>query len=209
MTRRAIIFTPAMFGIGLGVLAACQTRRDAPPTESAPKSETASHPSAQVAKAAETRPASRTWEARGVRVSVPAGWQEKKNPDYELYLVPAGAEASASDEDARITFDVPDLPPHLPWMIQMSRVEHDYEADLKKVHPDLKVDEASDVKMPGTIARLVKTSWRQKGAGHEDVALLMIHASGVYILDARAGEKRAAEVKAVFEGMRESIQWVK
>jgi len=142
-------------------------------------------------------------------VTCPAGWQEKKDPDFELYLIPPGAKFSGTDEDARITFDVPDLPPHLPWMIQMSRIHHDYVADLKKVHPDLKEDEATDVKIADATARLVKSSWHQNGVAYEDVALLMIHASGVYILDARAGDKRLAETKAAFEGMRDSMQWTK
>jgi len=208
MTRRVMIFTPALFGAGLVVLAACQTRRESPPPETSTKTESV-HPAAPVANAAESRPASHVWEARGVRVTVPAGWQEKKNPDYELYLVPVGGAPSSSDDDARITFDVPDLPPHLPWMLQMSRIEHDYEADLKKTHPDLKVDAAGDSKVPDAIARLVKSSWHQNGVRHEDVALLMVHANGVYILGMRAGERRSAEVNAAFEGVRGSMQWVK
>ena len=209
MIRRAFIFVPAMFGAGLGVMAACQTRREAPLAETQADTHAAVQPAAPVAKAAQTRPASRTWEARGVRVTVPAGWEEKKNPDYELYLILAGAAPSPSDEDVRITFDVPDLPPHLPWMIQMSRVERDYEADLKKEHPDLKVEEASDVKIPETIARLVRATWHQSGILHQDMALLMIHASGVYILDARAAEKQMPETKAAFEAMCASIVWKK
>jgi len=96
MRRRVVIFTPAVLGVALGVLAACQTRRETPPpTETTAKDEVPSHsgsngPAAPVANAAATRPASHTWEARGVRVTVPAGWQEKNNPDYELYLVPPG-----------------------------------------------------------------------------------------------------------------------
>src|SRR5579859_490339 len=201
MTRRVLIFTPAVLGAGLGVLAACQTRRESPPMEMTTTSDSLVLPAAPVANAAETRPASHTWEARGVRVSVPAGWREQKNPDYELYLIPAGATPSAPDEDARITFDVPDLPPHLPFMLQMSRIEHDYEADLKKAHPDLKVDQAADVKIPEATARLIESSWHQNGVRHEDEALLMVHANGVYIMGMRAGEKRLAEVKAAYEGM--------
>ncbi len=208
MARRITVLTPAILGIALGVLAACQTRREAPPTETSAKTESAAHPAAPVANPAPARPASHVWEARGVRVTVPTGWQEKKNPDYELYLLPVTAPPS-SDEDARVTFDVPDLPPHLPWMIQMSRIEHDYEADLKKTHPDLKVDEAGDAKIPDATARLVKSSWRKDGIRHQDVALLMIHASGVYILGARSTENRASEVNAAFESVRESMQWTK
>jgi len=208
MARRIFIFTPAALGVALGVLAACQTRRD-PPTENSSKTtESPAHPAAPVANATESRPASHTWEAHGVRVKVPADWVEKKNPDYEMFLVPAGA-APASDEDARITFDVPDLPPHLPWMLQMSRIEHDYQADLKKAHPDLKIDASEDAKIPDATARLVKSSWHENGVTHHDTALLMTHANGVYILGMRATEKNLADVTSAYEGVRASMQWVK
>ena len=209
MRRRVVIFTPAVLGVALGVLAACQTRHETPPPTETTTSEVPNHPAAPVANAAVTRPASHMWEARGVRVTVPAGWQEKKNPDYELYLVPPGVTSSPPDEDERITFDVPDLPPHLPFMLQMSRIEHDYEADLRKTHPDRKVDEAGDAKIPEATARLVKSSWHQNGVRHEDVALLIVHANGVYILGMRAGEKRLVEVTAAYEGVRQSMQWAK
>jgi hypothetical protein len=203
MIRRTLVIPPAILGAGISFLAACQSHRERPPAASpAPASEPAPF------AAAETKPSSHVWEARGVRVTCPPGWQEKKDPDFELFLVPPGAGQSSGD-DARITFDVPDLPPHMPWMIQMSRVEHDYEADLKKAHPDVKFDTATDIKLPNTVARLVQSSWHQNGIVHEDTALLMIHASGVYILDAQAGGKQLPPTRAAFESMRASLQWTK
>ncbi|HEY8749737.1 MAG TPA: hypothetical protein VIM11_17270 [Tepidisphaeraceae bacterium] len=211
MIRRAIVFTPAIFGASLSLLAACQSHHEQPRSETpAPTSEAAPVTESTPAPAttsAETKPASRTWEAKGVRVTIPTGWQEKKDPDFELFLIlPSPAQ---SDDAPRITFDVPDLPPHMSWMIQMARIQHDYEADLKKVHPDLKLDDASDVKIPNTTARLVRSTWHQNGLAHEDTALLMIHANGVYILDAQASEKQLTAVHAAFEAMRASLEWTK
>jgi hypothetical protein len=68
------------------------------------------------------------WGEKGVRLKYPSDWRPKRSPDYELMLIPPGA----AGDDRRITVDIPDLPPHLPWMIQMSRIEHDYVQDLKK-----------------------------------------------------------------------------
>jgi hypothetical protein len=191
--------------MAIGLLAACQTHHD--PVKADPAS--ASIDSSAAVAIAETKPSSHVWEAKGAKVTCPAGWQEKKDPDFELFLSPPGETQPAASAEVRITFDVPDLPPHLPFMIQMSRVEHDYEADLKKAHPDLKLDEATDIKIPNTTARLLHSSWQQNGQTHEDMALLMIHASGVYILDAQAGEKQLAATKAAFESMRESLQFTK
>ena len=115
-----------------------------------------------------TAPSSVLWDksAKGIKLKYPADWQPKKNPDYELMLLPAGA----SKDDRRITVDIPDLPPHLPFMIQMGRVEHDYVQDLKKDHPDLQVQDSVAVKMPESTAKLVRSQWHQNGTVYHDVA---------------------------------------
>jgi hypothetical protein len=142
---------------------------------------------------------------KNVKLAYPGDWKPKKNPDYELMLVPAGA---ASD-DRRITMDVPDLPPHLPFMIQMSRVEHDYLQDLKKEHPDLQVKSSAETKVPETTARIVQSVWHQNGAAYDDVVLLMIHASGVYILDIHTPDAQLAPTRAAFDSVRASLVWTK
>lgn len=154
-------------------------------------------------------PATVTWADSGKRVKLayPADWKSKKDPDYELMLVPAAT--SGPGDDRRITMDVPDLPPHLPFMIQMSRVEHDYVQDLKKEHPDLQVKESSSIKFPESTAKLVWSEWHQSGSAHDDVALLIIHASGVYILDARAPDAQLTPTRAAFDSIRASIVWTK
>lgn len=143
--------------------------------------------------------------AKGVKLKYPADWQPRKNPDYELMLLPAGAAGT----DRRLTMDIPDLPPHLPFMIQMSRVEHDYVQDLKKEHPELRSRDAADVKLPDCTARLVRSSWREGKTEYEDVALLIIHASAVYILDARSDESHLPPTRAAFDSIQSSIQWTR
>lgn len=152
-------------------------------------------------------PAPARWSdaRKNLKLAYPGDWKPKKNPDYELMLVPAGA---ASD-DRRITMDVPDLPPHLPFMIQMSRVEHDYLQDLKKEHPDLQVKSSADAKVPETTARLVQSVWHRNGTAYDDVVLLMIHASGVYILDIHTPEAQLAPTRAAFDSIRASLVWTK
>lgn len=164
-------------------------------------------PAAQLAAASTSAPASVLWDnsAKGIKLTYPADWQPKKNPDYELMLLPAGA----TKEDRRITIDIPDLPPHLPFMIQMGRVEHDYMQDLKKDHPDLQVRESTAVKLPDTVARLVRSSWHQNGTTYHDSALLMIHASAVYIVDAQTEERQVAATSGAFDSVRGSIRWTK
>lgn len=147
------------------------------------------------------------WEnsGKGVRLTYPSDWKPRKNPDYELTLIPIGA----GGDERRITLDVPDLPPHLPWMIQMNRIEHDYLQDLKKAHPDLKLQDDTEAKVPNSIARLVRSNWHEGDLQHDDVVLLIIHASAVYILDARTDHARLSDTRRTFDSVRSSLQWTK
>ncbi|HEY2587578.1 MAG TPA: hypothetical protein VGI81_17665 [Tepidisphaeraceae bacterium] len=202
-----------MFGLASGVLAiaalafGCHWH-----DETAARPERTTEPSAasgpaEPAAAPTSGPTPVQWSDanKNVTLRYPGDWKAMKNPDYELMIVPAGA----AGDDRRITMDVPDLPPHLPFMIQMSRVEHDYVQDLKKEHPDLQVKDSADAKVPESTARLIRSVWHQNGAAWDDVVLLMIHASGVYILDARTPDAQLAPTRAVFDSIRGSLVWTK
>jgi hypothetical protein len=157
--------------------------------------------------AATSQPASVEWDksAKGVKLKYPGDWKPQKNPDYELMLLPADGQKN----DRRITVDIPDLPPHLPFMIRMSRVEHDYLADLKKEHPDLQVKSASDANLADSSARLIQSTWHANKQAYDDVVLLVIHASSVYIFDAQTDEVDLAMTRAAFDSIKASIQWTK
>jgi hypothetical protein len=94
-------------------------------------------------------------------------------------------------------------------MIQIGRVEHDYLADLKKEHPDLKVIESADAKVPDSTARLVRSTWHEGQQAHHDVVLLIVHTSAVFILDAQTDEPHLGETRAAFDGIRSSLKWTR
>jgi hypothetical protein len=183
--------------LALAMTDGCQARPPQKPAATPTTSQTAAAPTSRAAPV--------SWEKRGIKLTYPPPWKPKQSNDYELMLVPAGASA----DEPRITMDIPVLPPHMPWMIQMSRMEQDYLADLKKSYPDVKLIDATDVKIPHANARLVRASWHQGNIVHDDVALLMIHANSVYILDARADEKYLASTRKTFDAVQASIQWSK
>ena len=187
------------------LLASCAGRAAAPNAAPARAPETA--PAAAPASVRTTAPATVAWEdkGRGIRLCYPGDWQPKRSPDYDLMLIQGGA----SPEDRRITLDVPDLPPHLPWMIQMSRIQHDYLEDIRKSHPDLRLDEAADARVPNAVARLVRSSWRQGRQVENDVALLMIHNNAVYILNARADQPHLPATRNAFDSIESSLRWTK
>ena len=162
-------------------------------------------PAIAAGMSATTAPASVSWKKKGVELRYSSDWKSINDPDYELTLIPAGA----TGKKRRITLDVPDLPPHFAWMIQMGRVEHDYVADLKKEHPDLKVIDSTDAKVPDSTARLVRSTWHEGQQAHNDVVLLIIHASAVYILDAQTDEPHLNETRTAFDAIRSSLKWTR
>ena len=158
---------------------------------------------ARPASAPTSRPATVTWEHKGVRLEYPSDWRPKSSADYELMLLPDTGKAA----DRKITFDIPDLPPHLPFMIQIEQVEKGYIEDLKKAHPGLHVDGVSDASRPGSPAKLVRSKWHEDKTTFDDTALLIVHASAVYILDAQGEDSHQAQTLSAFDVIRASIQW--
>lgn len=152
-------------------------------------------------------PASVLWDktSKGIKLHYPADWHPKSNPEYELMLLPPGE----SKGDQRITVDIPDLPPHLPFMIQMSRVEHDYVQDLRKEHPDLKVQQSVGGGVADSTSKLLHSVWHQNGTTYHDRVVLIIHASAVYIVDAQTPETQLDPTVNAFNSIRGSIVWTK
>jgi hypothetical protein len=154
-----------------------------------------------------TGPTPVQWEnvPNGVQIHYPGDWTPKKDPDYELMLLPP----ASSPADRRITIDIPDLPPHLPFMIQMGSVSRGYIDDLRKEHADLYIDEQKDISMPDAKAKLIRSSWTRDKIIHRDVALLIIHASAVYIIDSQCDDAATAATRCTFDSIVGSIRWVK
>jgi hypothetical protein len=152
-----------------------------------------------------TAPALVDYQDKGVHFQYPNNWKPKTDKDYELHLVPAAGDASRN-----VTFDIPDLPPHFSWMIQLSRIESGYVGDLKNKHPDLHVDSAADQAVNGGAkARLVQSSWKADGTTHTDIGLLMMRNDQVYILTCDADAKDLAATRADFDKIMASLRWDK
>ena len=158
-----------------------------------------------LASAPTSRPSDQKYENRpkGIRLTYPGDWHAVKDPDYELMILPNGA----ANDPRHISLDVPDLPPHFPFMLQMDRIAHDYVQDLRKKHPDLKVAGESDEKLPGCVARLVHTQWHQEKQAFDDVVLVIIHANSVYLLNLQSDAPHLPATRATFDSVENSIRW--
>lgn len=122
-------------------------------------------------------------------------------------LVLAPADGATSPQ--RIRLDVPDLPPHFPGMIKLGLIQNGYLDDLRRQHPDLKVDESSERSVPGASARLVRSTWQQNGRPLDDVALMMIHGERVFILSMQADADHLGPTRGAFDQIARSVTWTK
>ena len=207
----------ALAGLGLVsvavLLGGCQDRESQGPaspvsSHAAWPATRATSPAPPAGPPAASRQALQIWEnrAKGIRLEYPVDWQPRNDSDYDLMLAPAGSTGSRS---RRITLDIPDLPPHLPFMIQMDRIQHDYLQDLRKRHADVKLLDARDVQVSEALARLVHSTWQQDRELHHDMVLFLIHASAVFILDAQTDADGLRASQAAFNAVRASLSWMK
>ena len=124
-----------------------------------------------------------------------------------MLLVPSGTAAS-SDNERTISLDVPDLPPHLPGMIPMRLVKSGYLDDLKKNNGAIQTREEA-YPVAGVEGRLLVSHWEKDGKSRADIALVLIHSDRVYILGATTDAAGEPAIRAVFDGIAKSMQWIK
>jgi hypothetical protein len=143
----------------------------------------------------------------GIRLQYPADWKPTESKDYELLLVPAKKPA-AGDADRSISLDVPDLPPHIPGMIPIGLVKNGYLDDLKKQYGAIETREEA-MTVAGAEGRLLISHWKKDGRSFSDIAVVVVHANRVYILRAAGDQAGEPAIRAVFDGIAKSVQWVK
>ena len=142
-------------------------------------------------------------EPLDLQLTYPTGWVPKADEDYALKVVPADGPASAS-----ISLEVPPLPPHVPGMIPVRMVKNGYIDDLKTSKGPVATTESSPT-VPKAGARLVRSTWTEKGRQMFELALILVHADKVYILraDGMAGDELA--IKPAFDAVSESLHCIR
>ncbi len=177
------------------VLSSCQSN-------SAPR--TAKQPAAtQTVQTSQNQP-SQNFEANGLKISLPGGWDSKPNQGKDAVL----SLVASKQPQRKIVLDVPHLPPHIPGLIPMGAVESGYIDDLKKQHQGLKVEETADRAVASAKARFVRTSWPGSPPGAK-VTLIIIRGDTIYILAADSDQEGVAATRAAFDQMAGSIAWTR
>jgi hypothetical protein len=139
----------------------------------------------------------------------PSDWANTPTKEYTLLL-----EHESTADAARVTVDVPYIPPHLPGMMTMKLVVNGYLDDLKKRLDDFSVVERSDDRLHGASAqRLVVTGAERAGDRRGEqrtiVALVAIRNEQVYILQADAKPDLLGAARDAMAKITDSWNWTK
>lgn len=143
-------------------------------------------------------------ESAHIRFAYPARWETRKSEDY-VFL----AAAPGQPNGPSLSLDIPTLPFHLPGMIGIGLVQNGYLDDLKKQHPDLKVEPITPRTVSGVAGRRVESTWPQSGRPAAEIALLLVHADRVYILRVNGPADDLPTLRRVFDEAVNSIEWTK
>ena len=136
-----------------------------------------------------------TWirEADGIRLAYPGDWHDGAEGLHAAALpsrVDRTADSSRARRAGKIDVDVPSLPPHLPGMITLDRVDSGYVDDQKDRFADLKVIEKTDQSVPATKARRarVDAATLKNGDG--------VRRAGVHSRDASGDPRRPRRISS-------------
>lgn len=212
----------AITSVALSLLLSCRVGQTAPAKTVAPSPVPTAAPSTRTASPA-TAPSDATkdfeshdghfrisysaaWHAQAGTTSSTGDYQGKKVQDTTvLTLLPSGAKNS----DRSIGVDLPELPPHIPGLIPLGMVTSGYISDLRKQHPDLKVEESQSTTIPDARAHRVRLTWKEKDRGCFDMAVLIVHKDQILIFSADGDGDGYDEIRKVFDPIISSIKWVK
>ncbi len=209
----------AMALLALAILMSCAERKEAPAQPASPARALAETPSTQPA----TSPSAATqsfqsavghfeiayssdWKVKGGTSSSSGDYQGKKvNDTTVLTLLPA----DAKNGERNIAVDLPELPVHIPGLIPLGLVVRGYTNDLRKQHPDLKIEESAPATVPARRAHRVRLTWKQNDRGFFDMAVLVVHGNRILIFSADGDADGYDEIRKVFDSIITSIKWLK
>jgi len=145
----------------------------------------------------------------GFSVQSPADWSPIKGAaDEPLSLLPK-SQVNVKDLSLvpSLKMQVPALPLHIPGLIPVGSVANGYVDDLRKQHPDLKVDERASVSIPNASDRRIVSTFHQGQTAWRDMVLCIVHKDRVFLLVADCPASDYPATKAAFDAMASSLKW--
>lgn len=135
----------------------------------------------------------------GVRLKLPQGWSQQPSDADSLILLVRDV-----GPEARISLDIPELPPHIPGWIPLGMVRDGYLNYVKKIKTDVRVVEDRPMQMPGAKSRFLKLL-TMSGSGQE-ITALVVRGDRVYILRGW-GEADDTALREAFDEIAASLRW--
>jgi hypothetical protein len=132
-------------------------------------------------------------------------WDVDKGGDYAYAAVTDGS--SGGKNQPTISIQVPQLPPHIPGFLPLGAVADGYVQDLKKRYPDQKVVEKSMIKVDGSDARRIVSSFQNNGKPSRELAVLTVHGDHVYAITGNCDAPAFDKTKTAFDLLVESFRW--
>ncbi len=166
-----------------------------PPTLTLPTTIPATVPADQLAHAFDFVAAK-----NGFALKYPAGWQAIKGPEV-LDI------EQKSFAHRLLTVDVPFIPPHLPGMITLARIEKGFWDDLKKRMSNVQIISSGPQTMVESQARRLKATAMQGDVPMSIDAVVAMRKEHVYILSSETDTPGAADGDAALEMILTSWKW--
>ncbi len=149
---------------------------------------------------AQTRPSTRYIAPKGkFQTRYPSDWISHPGEDT-LDLGPANDNSGIRRE---VSIDVPFIPPHLPGMITLDRIQKGYMDDLRKRYTDVKLISSVDRPFPEAKARLLEATARNA----KIYTVLAMRHERVYIIASETDIAGAEAGKSVVQMILASWQW--
>ena len=186
------------------------TSEDSPPANDARVAKATDAPATQPSEApkaeradADDKGGTFKYDPAAVEISWPAGWKRGTVSNYEWAIVPS----KDAGQDQSVSMDIPDLPPHIPGMIPVSRVCSSYVKHLGEKNGKVDKQDLTPPSIPDASMKMVRCSWSKDGKGWQETGLLIVHADHVYIFRASSDTEHEKATRETFDKVVQSLKW--
>jgi hypothetical protein len=138
-----------------------------------------------------------------VSFAYPKSWHPAAD-DSLLTLIPASEKSLGRNH---LAIDMPNLPPHIPFLIPLGSVESGFVDDLKKRYKDVKVDPSRDRSLDGAAGREVTARGSDETGPVAVKAVVCVKGDHVYLIVAETDASGAAAALRAFNMVADSLHW--
>ena len=139
-----------------------------------------------------------------VEFEYPASWHPEKDVTV-VTLVPDGQKKG---QPTAVAVDMPDLPPHIPFLIPIGLVDAGFVNSLKSRYQDGTIDENVEKSFPDSAAREVKASGKMDDQEVKVLAMLIVHGDHVYLIESVSDLAHLPATQAAYDAIVASWKWL-